>query len=58
MILYENTKATDGSTDRDTDFDVDAAVQQRDILAYFLFINCLAYGLQTSIDLTKKIILI
>ena len=35
MILYENTKATDGSIDRDTDFDVVAAVLQRDILAYF-----------------------
>ena len=55
MILYKNTKVKVYSPDRDTDnFDIVVGVPQGDTLAPYLFIICLDYVLQTSIDLMKE----
>ena len=52
MMLYNNTIAIVRSPDGDTDFfDIRSWVLQGDTLAPLLFIICLDYVLQTSIDL-------
>ena len=54
-MLYKNTKVKVCSLDRDTDFfDIVAGVLLGDTLAPYLFIICLDYVLQTSIDLIKE----
>ena len=54
-MLYRNTKDKISSPDGDSDFfDIVALVLQRDTLAPYLFIICLDYVLQTSIDLIKE----
>ena len=61
-ILYRNTKVKVRSSDGDTEyFDIVTGVLQGNMLAPYLFIICLLYGLRTSIDkiregfeLTKK----
>ena len=54
-ILYRNTKLKGRSPDGDTEyFDIVARVQQGDMLAPYLFIICLDYGLRTSIDKIKE----
>ena len=51
MMLYNNTKAMVYSPDGDTVcFDIIAGVLQGDTLAPYMFIICLDYVLQTSID--------
>ena len=56
MRLYKNTKVNVHSLDGDTDFfDIVAGVLQGDTLAPYLFIICLDYILQISIDLMKEI---
>ena len=55
VILYKNTKAMVHLPDGDTDFfDIVTGVLQGDTLASHLFILCLDYVLQTSIDLIKE----
>ena len=55
MILYKNTKPTVHSPDGDIDyFDIVTGVLQGETLAPFLFIICLNYILQTSINLLKE----
>ena len=54
MMLYRNMKVNIRSLDGDTDyFDIVAGLLQGDTLAPYLFINCLDYGLRTSIDKMK-----
>ena len=54
-ILYRDTKPMDPSLDGNTDlFEIVAEILQGDTLVQFLFIICLDYKLQTSIDLTEK----
>ena len=54
MILYKSTKSMIRSSDEDTDFfDIVAGILEWNILAQFLFIICLYYVLQTTIDLMK-----
>ena len=53
MMFYKITKVIVRSSNGDTD--IVAGVFQGDILAPYLFIICLGYVLQTSIDLIKKI---
>ena len=54
MMLYKNRKVNVQSPDGDTDyFDIVTGVLQRDALTPYLFIICLDYVLQTSIDLMK-----
>ena len=54
-ILYRNTKVKVRSPDGDTDyFDIVAGVLQGDILAPYIFIICLDYGLRTSLDKIKE----
>ena len=54
-MLYKNTKAMVYSPDEDTDlFNIVAGFLQGDILVPYLFILCLNYILQTSIDLIKE----
>ena len=48
MMLYKNMKIKDHAPDVDTDFF--AGVLQGDTLASYLFIICLDYVLQTSIE--------
>ena len=55
MILYKDMKNIVHSPDGDTDyFDIVTIVLKGDALAPFLFIICLDYILQTSIDLMKE----
>ena len=55
MILYKNMKAMVHSSDRDTDFfDIFSGVLPGDTLTPYLFILCLDYTLETSIDLIKE----
>ena len=55
MMLYENTKVKVCSSDGDIDFfDIVAGVLQGNTLAPYLFIICLDYVLQMSIDLMKE----
>ena len=55
MMLYKNTKVKVFSPDGDTDyFDIVTGVLQGDTLAPYLFIICLDYVFQTSIDLMKE----
>ena len=55
MMLYKNAKVKARSPDGDTYFFVIAAeVLQGDILAPYLFIICLDYARQTSIDQIKE----
>ena len=54
-ILYRNTKVKVRSPDGDTEyFDIVAGVLQGDTLAPYLFIICLDYVLNTSIDKIKE----
>ena len=54
-MLYKDTKAMVCSPDGDIDFfDIVTRVLQGDTLASFLFIICLDYILQISIDLMKE----
>ena len=54
MMLYKNMKVKVHSPDGNTDFfDIVADVLQGDMLAPYLFIICLDYILQMSIDLMK-----
>ena len=54
MILYRNTKVKVRSPDGNTDnFNIVVGVLQGYILAPYLFIICLDYGLRTSIDTIK-----
>ena len=56
MRCHRSTKIKVPSPDGDTDFfDIVAGVLQGDILAPYLFIICLDYVLQTSIDPIKEI---
>ena len=56
MMFYKNMKAMVRSPDRDTDFFENVAgVLPGDTLAPYLFIICLDYILQTSIDLIDLI---
>ena len=55
MMLCKKTKVKVRSSDGDTDFfDIVIGVLQGDTLAPYLFIICLDYMLQTSIDLMKE----
>ena len=55
MMLYKNMKVKVRSPDGDTDnFDIVAGVLQGDMLAPYLFIICLDYMLQASIDSMKE----
>ena len=55
MILYNNTLSMVRSPDEDTYiFDIRAGLLQGDTLAPLLFIICLDYVLQTSIDLHSE----
>ena len=55
MMLYKNTKVKVHSPDRDTDFfDMVAGILQGDSLTPYLFIICLEYVLQMSIDSMKE----
>ena len=55
VMLISNTKIKVNSLDGDTDFfDVVAGVLQGATLALYLFLICLDYALQTSIDLIKE----
>ena len=55
MIIYRNTKVKVRSPDEDTEyFDIVTGVLQGDMLASYLFIICLDYVLQTSIDNIKE----
>ena len=55
MMLYKNTKVKVRSPEGDTDyFDIVAGLLQGDTLAPYLFIVCLDYVLQLSIDLIKE----
>ena len=56
MMLYKNTKAIVCSPNSDTNFfDIGVTgVLQRDTLAPYLFITCLDYVLQMSIDLKNS----
>ena len=54
MMLYKNTKVKVRSPDGDTDyFNIVAGVRQRDTLAPYIFIICLAYVLRMSRDKMK-----
>ena len=54
-MIYKNTKAMVCSPDGDIDFfDIFAGILQRDTLTSYLFIICLDYVLQSSIDLMKE----
>ena len=54
-MLYKNTKVKVHSPDGDRDyFDIVVGVLQRNTLAPYLFIICLDFMLQTSIDLRKE----
>ena len=53
-MFYRNTKGKVCSPDGDMDCDIVAGVLQGDTLAPYLFIICLDYVLQTSIDIIKK----
>ena len=55
MILYKNTKVMVCLPNGNPDFfDIFPEVLQGDTLAPYLFINCLDYVLQMSIDLIKE----
>ena len=55
MMFYKNTKAMVYSSDGDTDdFDIVNGVLQGDRLAPCVFVFCLDYILETSIDLIKE----
>ena len=54
MILYRNTKVKVRSPDGNVDFNIVAVVLQGDALALYLFIICVDYVLQASIDLIKE----
>ena len=55
MILNKNMKVKVCSSDGDIDFfDIFAGVLQEDTSAPYLFIICLDYIFQTSIDLIKE----
>ena len=55
MMLNKNTKVKVCSPDGDTDFfDIVVGVLQGDILAPYLFLICLDYIFQISIDLIKE----
>ena len=55
MMLYKNTKVKVHSLDGDTDFfDIVVGGLQGDTLVPYLFIICLDYLIQTSIDLMKE----
>ena len=55
MMLYKNMKAMMCSPDGDIDFfDIVTGVLQGDTLAPYLFILCLDYVYQTSINLSKE----
>ena len=55
MMLYKNTKVKVHSLDGDTDFfDIVTGVPQGDTLTPYLFISCLDYMLQMSVDLMKE----
>ena len=55
MMLYKNMKAMVCSPDRDTNFvEIVTGVLQVDTLAPYLFILCLDYILQISIDLMRE----
>ena len=54
-ILYRNTKVKVHSPDEDTKyFEIVAGVLKGDTLAPYLFIICLDYGLETSIDKIRE----
>ena len=55
MMLNKNTKVKVRSSDEDPDFfDIVAGVLQGDTLAPYVFIICLDYVLQMSVDLMKE----
>ena len=55
MMLYWNMKVNIHSPDGDTDFfDIVSGVLQGDTLTPYLFIICVDYILQTSVDLIKE----
>ena len=55
MMLYKNTTVKFQSPDGNTDyFDIVAGILQGGTLAPYLFIICLDYLIQMSIDLTKE----
>ena len=55
MMLYKNTKVKFRSPDGNADFfDIVAGVRQGVTLAPYLFIICLDYVFQTSVDLMKE----
>ena len=55
MMLYSNSKVKVRSPDRDSDFfDIVVGALQEDTIAPYLFIICLDYVLQTSIDIIKE----
>ena len=55
IMLYKDSKATVGSSDRDIDFfDIVAGVLQGNTLTPFSFIICVDYVLWTGIDLMKN----
>ena len=57
-MVYKKAKAKISSPDGDTDFfDIVARVMQGDKLVPYLFILCLDYVLQTSIDLKKEVVI-
>ena len=56
MILYKNTRSMVRSPDGDTPFfEITTGVLQGDTLAPFLFIICLDYILQNSLDCNKEL---
>ena len=55
MVLYKNTQVKVRSPDGDTDFfDIVTGVLPGDTVTLYLFIVCLDYVLQASIDLMKE----
>ena len=55
MMLYKDMKVKVRSPDGDTNyFDIVAGVLKRDTLAPYLFIICIDYVLQTSVNLMKE----
>ena len=55
MILYKNMKAMVCPLDGDTDlFDIVTGILQGDTLAPYMFMLCLDYVLQTSIDMYHR----
>ena len=53
-MFYQNTKAMVHSPDGDINYNIVAVVLQGDTLEPYLFIICVDYVLQTTIDLIKE----